>query len=148
MITSSVNSYDFFDRFTEQIERRTLHALNEAARQGAIVADRQSVGLHSLTWRVILGHGTEDGWASAIKAKHPLWHIYDFGSLGKRGRTLKGNDRRKDSWTVRKRGINPYVAHRHPETLTDPDKGIKGRTISNPARTAGRKALIAALRRR
>ena len=95
------------------------------------------------TFQTIPAHGTANGFASGIKGRNPLWRIYDKGTLGKRTAALKGRNRRKDTWTV-KRGGSEYEARRRSDTS---GKGISARNISNAARTAGRKALTAALRR-
>lgn len=146
MITSTVKVLDDFGRIDEMIDRKTVAALNDAAHAAAGVAEEKAhteSGKEISTFDVIPAHGTGNGFASGIKGRNPLWRIYDKGTLGKRTAALKGRNRRKDTWTVKRAG-SEYEARRRSDTS---GKGISARNISNAARTAGRKALTAALRR-
>lgn len=139
MITSTIRTFDYLPRLTLELERRTVRALNAAAAAGAAVANERATGITSFS--VIPAERGPEGFVSAIRARNPIWRVFDKGSLGKRTARLK-RDRRKDSWQVTRRGTT-YTAHRG-----DIDgKGIAPRSISNPARTAGRAALLAAIRR-
>lgn len=141
MITSRVSAIDDFGRVIDEVERRSTRALNDAARAAAQTFEERAAGIPGSEITVIPAHGTHNGFAAGIRARGPLWRIFDKGSLGKRTARLKRN-RRKDSWTV-KRGDGEHTADRR-----DVDgKGIAARNISNPARTAGRKALIRGIRR-
>lgn len=138
-ITARINLVEHFDLVDEAVERKSIEALNAAAVAGAAVFNqRTQLPGHEAT--VIPAHGTGTGYASGIKAKDPLWRIFDKGSLGKRSGELKGRDRRRPEWTVKQRS-RTYTARRHEEALTSPDKGVAARQIANAARTAGRKAL-------
>lgn len=139
---SRITLHDYFDRITDAVERKTLDALNAAAVAGAAEANRRAAAIGAThSFNVIAAAGSFDGYASGIKAGTPLWRVFDKGSLGKRGSTpLKGRNRRKPEWPVRQ-ARRTYVAQRHDEALTSPDKGLSALDISNPARTAGRKAL-------
>lgn len=140
-ITSRITVHDYFNRVTEEVERKTLAALNTAAAAGAAEANRRvSVLGDTHKFNVVAAHGSFDGFASGIKGATPLWRAYDRGSLGKRSAPLKGRNRRKPEWPVHQRHRS-YIAHRHEEALTSPDKGLGTLDISNPARTVGRKAL-------
>jgi hypothetical protein len=147
VITSTVKTHDQLGRIDELLDRKTTSALNTAARAAAAVADERAhteAGKQISTFQVIPAHGTANGFASGIKGRNPLWRVYDKGTLGKRRAQLKGRNRRKTSWTVKRNG-SEYEAHRNPDALNG--KGISARNISNAARTAGRKALITSLRR-
>jgi hypothetical protein len=139
MITSSINVHENFGAVDAAVDEITKRALNAAAAAGSAAAEQQAGNVAD--WKAIPAHGTATGFASGIKADTPLWRVYDKGSLGKRTARLK-QDRRKPEWQVN-RGTNPYTARRR-STSTG---GVAGRNISNPARTAGRKALKAALTR-
>lgn len=140
MITSTVRSFDYFAEFTDEIEARTLAALEEAAGAARSVADERAQGIS--TFSVVEPHRVAEGWASGISGANKKWRIFDKGSLGKRTAKLK-RDRRKDSWPVSRRG-STYEAHRRDVT----GKGIAARNISNPARLAGRKKLLSGIRGR
>lgn len=147
-ITSRVQVHDDFGRISELVDRETIRSLDQAAEAGLQVATSRAHtanGKQVSTFQLIPAHGTADGFASGIRANNPLWRIYDKGTLGKRRGALKGRNRRKDTWAVR-----PGKADREGYEASRGDisgKGIPPADISNPARTAGRKTLIAALRR-
>lgn len=138
MITSTVVVHDRGNTINQLLDRKIVRALNAAAVAAANVANEKSGNVGD--WAVVPAHGTFNGYESGIRADSPLWHVFDKGSLGKRTARLKQN-RRKAEWRVVRRGANPYVAHRRDIQ----GKGVDARHISNPARTAGRKALKAAL---
>lgn len=140
MITSRIRTYDTFPRLTEEITRRTIRALDAAAAAGATVASA-AAGPKISTFRIIPAHPIGEGFASGIKANNPLFRIFDHGSLGKRNKRLK-KDIRKESWPVSRRGSD-YTAHRR---STDTG-GVAPRNITVPARIAGRRALLASIRR-
>lgn len=139
MITSRIRTFDTFPELTVEIEARTIRALDNAAEVGAAVANA-AAGPKISTFSIIRAHPIGEGFASGIKAKNPLYRIFDHGSLGKRNARLK-KDTRSAAWPVSRRGTD-YTAHRR-----SLDGGIEPRNISIPARRAGRKALIAAIRR-
>lgn len=140
MINARVSYEDHFDAFEEQIERRVLSGLNEGAIVMAEVANLRSEGIKT-TFTPIAARRTLSGWASAVSASNPIWRVFDKGSLGMRHVRLK-KDRRKEDWRVTRRGTT-YTAHRR-STSTG---GVEARNISNPAKLAGLKALLAALGR-
>lgn len=148
MITSSVKVLDQgVGALQSEIDRRTVTALNAAAREGARVANERAKttnGKQIGVFQVIPASGSWDGFSSGIKSYNPLWRIYDKGTLGKRTAALK-KPRRKTSWQVtRAKDSAPYEAHRG-----DVDgKGIGPSHISNRARTAGRRTLIQTLNHR
>jgi len=145
-VTSRVDIRDHFDKVTELVERKTIKALNAAAQAGLPVAQKQS-GSKDFEPQVIPAQGDWNGFSSGIRFRDRLINVYDHGSLGARGgRRLKQSGRRKASWPVVQKH-RKYTAHRHPEALVEADKGIKPRNITTPARTAGRRALLDALRR-
>lgn len=135
MITSTIRTFDHFPQLTAEIEARTIRALDEAATAGAAVANAASERIRT-TFSVIPAQASVDGFASGIKARNPIWRVFDKGSLGKRHARLK-QDRRKDVWPVDRRG-SEYTAHRGDTT----GKGIEPYNISTPARAAGRRALL------
>ncbi len=139
MIRSRVVIHDRLGEVDEILDRKIVRALNAAATDASAVANEKSGNVGK--WAPIRAHGTENGFASGIRADTPLWRVYDKGSLGKRTARLK-DSRRKPEWPV-SRGSNPYVAHRRSTTTG----GVAARNIINPARTAGRKTLFAAVRR-
>lgn len=138
MISSTITVFENLDGVNDAVDALTKRALDAAARAGAQAAEEKTGNVGD--WRVLPARGTYNGFASGIKADTPLWRVFDKGSLGKRTARLK-DSRRKPEWQVN-RGTNPYVAHRRSS-----DGGVAARNISNPARTAGRKALKAALTR-
>ena len=145
MITSTVQAHDQFGRVDAILDQELVRSLNIAARAAAAVAEeraRTANGKQISTFQTIAAHGTANGYASGVKGRNPLWRVYDKGTLGKRSAGLKGRNRRKGTWTVNRRG-SEYQAHRRDTA----GKGIAGLNISNAARTAGRKTLIAAIRR-
>lgn len=145
MITSTIKTFERFPELTAEVEALTLRALEEAAKDGQAVADERADGV--TTFNVIPAHRTATGFASGLRARNSIWRVFDKGSLGKRGARLKRPNLRAAAWTVRPGESNrsgPYTAHRGDVE----GKGIAARQISNPARTAGRHALIEALRRR
>lgn len=139
MINAHIDFEDHFDRLDARIEARVLAALDEGARAMAAKANQQAQG--KFHFSVIPGRRTLSGWAAAISADNKKWRIFDKGSLGERHVRLK-RDRRKEAWKVSRRG-SEYTAHRqHLDT-----GGVQPLNISNPAKLAGLKALIAALGR-
>lgn len=140
MITARVNVFADFPAITAELEARTVRACDEAAVAGRSVAEAQAEGISDVL--IVATHPTADGFRSGIKFTKHQWLVFDKGSLGKRTARLKRPNSRKESWRVR-RGTNPYTAHRRDVT----GKGIAARNISNPARAAGRKALIAGIHR-
>lgn len=143
--TSRVDVFDHFARIDEFVERRSKQALDAAARRAATVFEQQS-GSHDFGVEIVPAHGDFNGFSSGIRVRNKLYHVFDHGSLGsRRGRRLK-DPRRKETWEVRQRRRR-YTAHRHPEALTQADKGVAPLNLTNPARTAGRKTLLAELRR-
>lgn len=143
MITSEVRIFDHFARIDAAIEEKTRRALNAAARRGQAVANEKAGNVGPFDIKP--AHPIFQGFASGIRGRNPLWRIFDHGSLGKRRRGLK-RDRRKSSWTVHREvggvgHVQEYEAHRQDVS----GKGITPRDISNPARRAGRKELIARL---
>lgn len=139
MISSTINVHENIGAIDAAIDRITKRALNAAAHAAAAAANQKTGNVAD--WTTVPARGTSNGFASGIKADTPIWRVYDKGSLGKRTAKLK-KDRRKPEWQVN-RGANPYTAHRRSTTTG----GVAARNISNPARTAGRKALKAALHR-
>lgn len=141
MIKATVNIENHFDKVTEEIRRRSLQGLADAAREGERVAQRQAGTV--TTFFTVHPTGDADGFHSGIKAKNRLINIFDKGSLGKRTAPLKHPGRRKSEWPVSRKGANPYVARRGDTT----NEGIEPRNILTLARAAGRRALLAALKR-
>lgn len=139
MINAHVTFEDHFDRLDAEIEHRVLSALNVGAEAMAVVASGHATGI--TTFSVLPARRTLSGWASAVQAKNPIWRVFDKGSLGMRHVQLKRN-RRKEEWKVTRKGTT-YTAHRRSTTTG----GVKARNISNPAKLAGLKALVAALGR-
>lgn len=145
-VTSRVESRDHFDRVTAAVERKVLNALDRASEAALAEARRQQKDV-DFGWEVKHARGDFNGFSSGIRARNRLVNVFDHGSLGARGgRKLVAAGRRKASWTVKQKH-RTYEAHRHSEALTDAKKGIKSRNITNPARTAGRRRLLAELRR-
>lgn len=145
MIKANVDVRNEFGKVTESMRRQSLQALAQAAEAGKQTAERQArteAGHQVSTFWVVHPHGDADGFASGIRHKNPLANIYDKGSLGKRTARLKNPGRRKQAWPVQRKNANPYTAHRQ-ETLG----GVAPLNIYNQARAAGRRALLAALRR-
>lgn len=140
MITSRVQAIPRFGELEELIQARTQAALNAAAAAGVEVANARAQGITE--FHVLPAGRAPEGYRSGIKAANPIWHVFDKGSLGKRVAKLK-RDRRKDSWPVTRKRTT-YTAHRR---STDTG-GVDARNIANPARTAGRHALLAALQGR
>jgi hypothetical protein len=134
-VKSTIRTFDHFPILTAEIEQRTRIALAAAAEAGMEVANEKGAGISS--FRLVPVHESVDGYASGIKANNPLYRIFDKGSLGKRRAKLKRPGSRKSDWSVSRRG-SVYTAHRGDVA----DKGISARDITNPARAAGRKALI------
>lgn len=140
MITARVNVEDHFAVITEEIELRTIAALNAAAEEAAIVADKQANHPKPIAhFTVLSARNVGDGYRSGVKAG-PLTRIFDKGSLGKHRGALK-RARAKPEWEV-KRGTNPYTARRHDDLAGE---GIAPRNILNPARKAGRAVLLGRL---
>lgn len=141
MITSRVSAIDGFGKLIADVERRATRGLNDAAHVAAATFAERASGIPGSDPVVIPAQGIHDGFRSGIRARGPLWRVFDKGSLGKRTSQLKRPGQRKQTWTVR-RGGTEYQAHRH-----DTDgKGIRARDISNPARAAGRRILIRSIR--
>lgn len=136
MIRATVKVFQDFPLVTAEIEYRTLQALNQAAEDGGAVANLQAGNIGGV--KTIPAHTTAEGAVSGIKFDNWLWRIFDKGSLGKHVGKLQRN--RQESWTVTRNG-NPYVAYRGDVT----GEGVDPRNISNPARAAGKKALIAGI---
>lgn len=146
MIRSTIDVRDNFGHVSELMRRKSLQALQEAAAAGQRTAERQAVtgaGHRVSTFFTIHPHADgQGGFVAGIKHKNPLANIFDKGSLGKRTARLKNPGRRKSQWPV-KRGANPYVARRGDTT----GEGVAPLSIYTTARAAGRRALLAALRR-
>lgn len=140
MIRSTVNAFPHFGELAAKIERRSIQALEQAAHAGAQAANQQASGITD--FHVTTVDRDFAGYTVGIRAKNPIWRVFDKGSLGNRVARLK-RERRKDSWQVTRKGTT-YTAHRR---STDTG-GVKARNISNPARTAGRRALLAAIQGR
>ena len=141
MITSRIRTFETFPQLTAHVEELTMRALAQAAEAGKAAADERAQGITEFS--VVVPRRTADGFASGIRARNPIWRVFDKGSLGKRTARLKRPNLRKDSWKVSRRG-STYEAHRGDTA----GEGVAPRTISNPARTAGRRALLAAIRNR
>lgn len=136
MIKSTVKVFQDFPRITALIEARTIEACDAAAEAGVAVARERAAGVSDV--EIVPTRPTVNGYASGIKFEKFIWRFFDKGTLGKHVGKLKRN--RRETWTVNR--DNPYVAHRGDIQ----GKGIAPRRISSPARTAGRRALIARLR--
>lgn len=136
MTVARVNVVDRFGEITLELERRAVAALDAAAAEAALVADRQANHPKPIAHvTVIPAHNIGNGYQSGVKLG-PLARIFDHGSLGKRNAALKRPGGRPE-WEV-KRGENPYTAHRHDIS----GKGVGPRSILNTARKAGRKILV------
>lgn len=136
MITSRVNVTENFSRVTEEIELRTVRALNAAAVEATHVAEsRANTPKPIARFEAIPARNIGDGYASGVHAG-PLTRIFDRGSLGKHTGPLRRE--RRPSWEVN-RGANPYTAHRSGDLA---GKGVAPRRILTAARTAGRKVLL------
>jgi hypothetical protein len=135
-VKSTIRTFDYFPALTAEIEARTRAALVAAAEAGMEVANEKAADISTkIHFRVLPVHETTEGLSAGIKSSTPLFRIFDKGSLGKhRGHLKRG---RKSSWDVKRRGSS-YTAHRGDVE----GKGIEPRDITNPARAAGRKALI------
>lgn len=145
ILRATVDVRDNFQAVTDAIRRKSAQAVEDAAQAGHIAAQERAQtddGKTITTFFVVHPTGTIDGFVTGIKAKNRLLNIFEKGSLGKRTAALKNPGRRKDFWNVN-RGTNPYVAHRGDTT----GEGIAPRHILTYARAAGRRALLAALRR-
>jgi hypothetical protein len=140
MITSTVKTFERFPELTAAIEALTLRALDAAAHAGQAVADDRASGI--TTFSIVPAQRSLEGFSAGIRAHNSIWRVFDKGSLGKRTARLKRPGLRKTDWNVERRG-SVYTAHRGDVS----GKGVDARTISNPARTAGRHALLAALTR-
>jgi hypothetical protein len=138
--TARVSTFTFFPELTAQIEARTIRALEAAAATGKAVAEERANTPKPIAhFETVEVHSIGDGYASGLRAG-PLTRIFDKGSLGQHTGELKRG--RTPSWET-SRGSNPYTAHRSDDLS---GKGVSPRRIINPARLAGRKALIAGIR--
>lgn len=137
MITAIVKAFNEVPAITEAVVARTRVGLDEAAKVGAEVATAKAAGISEV--EIVPTQETADGMRSGIRFTDFRWRFFDKGTLGKHRGKLKRA--RRDSWTVR-RGTNPYVAQRRDVS----GKGIEPREISNPARAAGRRVLLARIR--
>ena len=145
MIQTKVSLDDHFQVVTAAVRRKSLQALEDAAQAGARDATehaRTEAGHTVSTFRVVHPRADGTGYVSGIKANNRLLNIFDKGSLGKRTAPLKQAGRRKPFWQVN-RGTNPYTARRGDTA----GEGIAPLNVKTRARAAGRRALIAALRR-
>lgn len=141
MIKATVNVKADFGRVNDEIRRRSLQGLADAAREGERVAQVQAGNV--TTFFTLHPTGTADGFHSGIKAKNRLVNVFDKGSLGKRTAPLKFPGRRKTTWPVQRKRANPYTAQRGDTT----NEGVAPRNILTTARAAGRRALRSALTR-
>jgi hypothetical protein len=139
VIRSSINTFaEGFTELTEKLEARIVEGLDAASLDAAAVA--QSGASIDLEIAAVKAHGTEDGYASGIRAMKKgkrgtaIAGFFDAGTLGKRRKKPKRPGR--SSWTV-KRGGGSYTAHRGDIT----DKGIPPERFFAKARTAGRAKL-------
>lgn len=139
MIKSTIHTFDTLPHLTEKMLEKTRVALDHAAEAGKEVAEQRAEGISTFT--AIPAHPVAEGLAAGIRGSNPLFRIFDKGSLGKRTARLKRPNLRKESWKVGRKG-SAYEAHRRDVE----GKGISARQITNPARTAGRKALIERIR--
>lgn len=122
-----------FDRADERLEALARRKVEAAARAAAQVAN---AGLGDVDEYVpTRSRGTFEGFAAGIRSRRFLGVIFDKGTLGKRTKALKRN-RRKDTWTVKRRGAE-YTAHRRDIE----GKGIAPRNVLGRARSLGRKAM-------
>jgi len=145
VIRATVDVRDDFHKVTDAMRHKSIQALEQAAQAGHVAAQeaaRTEAGKTVSSFFVVHPTGTHEGFVAGLKAKNRLINIYEKGSLGKRQAALKNPGRRKPLWEV-KRGTNPYVAHRGDTT----GEGIAPLHILTRARAAGRRALLAALRR-
>lgn len=82
MIRSTVKITDNFGRVEEELRRRAVHALNDAAAEAAREADRQANHPTKIAdFAVVPARGTENGFSAGIRGG-PLTNIFDKGSLG------------------------------------------------------------------
>jgi hypothetical protein len=141
MIKSTIRTYDTIPHLTARLREQTVAALDAAAEAGKEVADERGQGIHDATFTIVPAHDFGERIIAGVLAKSPLYRIFDKGSLGKRTAALKRPNLRKEKWPVNRRGA-AYEAHRGDIT----GKGVSARQITNPARTAGRRALLERIR--
>ncbi len=125
-----------FDRLEQRLQQDAPRRVFQAASAAASVANDR--GGNTAGFRPGRVRGTHEGFECGIAGKF-ISVIFNKGSLGKRRGALK-RDRRKESWTVDRRGTE-YEAKRNPATLSDASKGVAPRNMLNPARLAGRRIL-------
>lgn len=125
--------------------------LTEGAGVAAEVA--QANASIDLELELIPPRGTPDAFVAGIESRKRgsvsgvrLAPIFDGGSLGGRSKDLATDRDRRESWNVTSPAGNEYTAHRDPEVLTDPSKGVTGENFFTKARSAGRKAMLATIR--
>jgi hypothetical protein len=149
MIRSRLVVRDSFGRLNELLEQKAIAGLNAAAQTASRVA--QEDASIDLELETIPAHPSEAAYSAGITSRKrsrsdgsKLATYFDKGTLGKRRAKLGARSKRKDSWKVNRGGAG-YVAHRHE---LDPEKGIAAENFFAKARTAGRRALIDAVRSR
>jgi len=146
VIRTSIDVRDSLGTVSDLMRRKSLQALADAAQQGKLAAEtkaRTTGGRQVSTFATVHAHADGADLVSGIRRRNPLLNIFDKGSLGKRTARLKHPGRRKSDWPVTRRGANPYTAHRGDTT----GEGIAPLNVLTTARAAGRRALLAALRR-
>jgi hypothetical protein len=148
VIRSQVKLFEQFGKVTEQVERLAVEGLNAAAREAAQVA--QTHASFDLELEVIPAHDDVDGYSAGIKSRKQgrssavlIAGFFDKGTLGKRTAKLGARSRRKESWEV-KRDTGGYTAKRHEITA---EMGVEAQHFFGKARAAGRRAMLARIRR-
>lgn len=147
MIRTTVKAFNRFPEITARVERASVIALDEAAREAAAVA--QANATLDLEIALIPAHGEIEGYSAGIKSRRQsdvegstttIATFFDGGTLGNRNKPLKRP--RKTSWTEKKKATEQsYTATRG----NIGGKGIKPQKFFAKARTAGRRKLLATL---
>jgi hypothetical protein len=148
VIRSSVKVFQRFPEITQRVELAAREGLDEAAAEAAAVA--QAGASINLELEIIGARGDVVGYSAGITSRKqtrtegkttPIAWFFDRGTLGKRTKALKRP--RKNEWTVN-RGGSSYVATRSSDLE---GKGVTAERFFGPARTAGRRKLLARLAR-
>ena len=131
LVKSRVDVYSQFGRLTRELDDLARDAVAIAAREGAnvagqIAAERSKTG-QMASMRVSSPSRTPDGWTASFTSPVPYaWH-QNYGTLGNRRKPLKQSPR-----TGRTR---------------QPGTGIEPLRFLDAGRSAGRRAMIAHIRK-
>jgi hypothetical protein len=124
VIRSSVRVFDTFPEITKAVDELARDAVNAGAAEAAAVAKEAGADRGLTDLEVVPAHGGEDGWVAGVKAPY-YYRFQSYGTLGK---------------AVHARRPGTKRSH-------EPGTGITPNLMFQRARSAGRKAIIARLRR-